>query len=327
MAKKVIPGGGPRIENFITLPVGRFLIDVPENAVISWGRQGFEIAGAFIDTFQIESPEILYDLMKEESNTYDISHELGGRQLEKLVKGNNDNSWFICYWEKINWKGKYIEIKGYFWKNGRAFIFKNNSENDPKAIDERIKLLEKLADRLFTRTPREIPKGPGFCIEEAYFQGGPSDDPSEHIAMHIRLPSHPDVFMRFTTDIVSWHVASSPGLRERNAESLERLMLLSGIRQLKADERQVGPYLGYEVIDRIREYNFTVGYSFMWEYSGVGKSAQSPALLFQMMTGEADPPVSSSLTRKEAFDLWDRMLNSIRYRVPGNPEPAVRPQG
>lgn len=318
--------GYPKIASFSSIPVGRFLIDIPENAIVSWGRQSYEMAGPFLETFPAENPGMLYQIVKKESDELDVPHALGGRQLEKLINGNSRNSWFICYWDNDQERGLLIRIKAFLWKEGQAYTFQNCSTFSDNDIDMTIKIIEDTFNKLHLRRPFEIPSGPGFCIENAYFPGEPSSDASEHIAIHIRIPSHPDVFMRFTTGTVSSFVANGPNLRDRNAQNRLLFGPLSGIRQLRATERQVGPYPGYEVMDRIREYNFKVGYSFMWEYPGVGNSAKSPSLLFQMMTGEADPPVSSSLTRKEAFELWDRMLNSIRYRVPGNPEPAVRPQ-
>ena len=313
-----------KITSFNSIPVGRFLIDIPENSIVSWGRQSYEMAGPFLETFPAENPGMLFQIIKNESDALDVPHALGGRQLEKMVQGNTDNCWFICFWDNRHTKGLLIRIKAFFWKEGLAYTYKRSSEFSENDINNTIKMLEDVFKKLHLRRPLEIPSGPGFCIENAYFPGEPSLEPSEHIALHIRIPSHPDVFMRFTTGTVSNSVANGSNLRDRNDRNRLLFGPLSGIRQLRAAERQVGPYLGYEVMDRIREYNLKVGYSFMWEYPGVGNSAKSPSLLFQMMTGEADPPVSSSLTRKEAFELWDRMLNSIRYRVPGNPESPMR---
>jgi hypothetical protein len=297
-------------------PVGRFIIDFPEEAIISWGRQGYYEPGPFIKTFSAPTPNIVKEVMEKEAEALRTPHKCGGNQLEKIVEGHLPNNWFIYYWKSKLIKDKTIELKGYFWNCGQGFIFQNDAFYDQNDLQIRSHLLEKHFQDVRILRPGEIPTEPGFCFENAYFRGQPDREPNEHIAMHVRLPSHPDIFMRFSTDTSSSPGACLPNLLERNASNNKVLNFLTGIRELRAQHRTVGPYRGHEVVKRIREGNGKVGYTFMWECPGEPNSAEEPALLLEMMTGHGETPINSSLSRKDALALWDTILNSIRFRQP-----------
>jgi hypothetical protein len=311
----------------ITVPVGRFLIDIPEEATISWGRQGYEEPGSFIQTFEAPTPNLVKEAMEYDAKKYRKPHIDGGSQLESIVDGHIPNCWFMFFWDSELVKDNYIEVKGYFWKGGQGFVFRNNAVFTPQGMRERADLLERYFLMVQMRSPQEIPTEPGFCFKNAYFQGGPKPDPTENIAMHVNLPSHPDVCVRFCTDVEYSASQTNPKLLDRTALTLaeDAVNRLSGIRRLRARDRTVGPYHGQELLERIREYNGTVGYSFMWECLGRPKSATHPNLMLEMMTGYGEPPVASSLNRKEAMALWDAMVDSIRYRIPEPPPPAMSP--
>jgi len=309
-----------------TLPVGRFLIDVPKEAEIDWGRQGFEWAGPFIQTFPVPTPELLKEALEAEADQWRVPHKEGGMQLEKIVVGNIPNSWFTYYWKdrEIKFRNA-VEVRGYFWNRGRGFVLNNDAENNSKGHMETSKLLEKYFHRIALRAPREIPVGPGFCFDHAYFQGEPARQPNEHIAMHITFPSNPDVYVRFCTDTVNEAGANGRKLLERVGAS-SPLHALMGVRRLRGQERKVGPYQGQELVERVREANLTVGYTFMWEYQGQAESATAPSLMLEMFTGYGEPPVNSSLSRKQALALWDAILDSIRYRTPETPASEPEPR-
>jgi len=303
----------------VTYPVGRFLIDLPEESEIGWGRQCYNYSGPFIKTFRAPTPELVKEVLEADAKEFRVPHEEGGTQLVKIVEGNRGNSWFMFYWRSnlIRDIGNTVRMKGYFWKPTQGFIFTDSAKLDPPGLEEAVTFLEGEFQKVCMRSPLEIPTGPGFCIENAYFQGEPNQDPIEHIAMHINLPSHPDVFVRFSTDTTNY-VNPMPLLdRMLKLNSFEEL--ISGIRRIRTRERWVGPYRGQELVERIREKNRTVGYSFMWEFNGEAKSGTTPNMLLEMMTGQGNPPVNSSLSRKEALALWDSMLDSIRFRNPHPP--------
>ena len=304
---------------FITVPAGRFLIDIPGEATLSWGRQGYEYAGPFIEVFPAAEPGLVLELMEARAKALEIPHSKGGNQLLKKQIGKIKFSWFIFYWKNEFFKGRFLKVNGYFWRDGQGFIFQTGCRADPADMDLAIEVMEREFNKVKIRDSREIPEVPGFCIENAIFQGKPAGQPKENLAMHIHLPTHPDVFLCFRTDTVSEQVANGTKLLDRGTKDPFVIRLVTGIRRLRGQERRVGPYEGQEFVERVREPNFGVGYSFMWEYPGVGESATSPSLHLEMMTGHGEPPVNSSLNRKDAMALWDKVLDSIRYREPREP--------
>lgn len=84
----------------VTLPAGRFMINVPGDAEISWGRQGFEEAGPFIQTFSVPTPEIFKAALETEVNDLKVPHQEGGTQFEKIITGDIKDSWFMSYLAK-----------------------------------------------------------------------------------------------------------------------------------------------------------------------------------------------------------------------------------
>ena len=229
---------------------------------------------------------------------------MGGIQIIKSTRGKRPYVWFIFSWENTETKGRYIDLEGFFWTNNQGFATKVSSTPDPADMQARANELENYFHQIQMRAPLESPPEPGFCFRNAYFPGEPTKGSSEHISLHASFPSNPDVFIRFSTGTVGTAMAHSPNLVERFEHTSNRFLNeLAGIRLLRLRPRMVGPYPGDVKVERIREGNRTVGYSFLWRCLGQADSAVMPKLELEMVTGHGDPPVNSSLRRRDAMAL------------------------
>jgi hypothetical protein len=90
------------------------------------------------------------------------------------------------------------------------------------------------------------------------------------------------------------------------------------VTKLRSGKRTLNGIEGEEVLERIRELNFTTGYSLMWEAQGIEGDAMHPYLLLNMETGTnprpGGKPVDSSLHEDAVLALWDSISSSIRLR-------------
>lgn len=298
-----------------SIPAGRYILDLPVVSNLSWGRQGYQEAGPFIRSFKCPSFQDLSCHIHDRIIELRYLSSKGEYAIQSTITRKQQDSIYILYNNRIIENIPYVDIDGFFWKQGYAFSFSSDAFGTPEDIQHRVDLLQRHFGNLVIREEREIPKERGFCIDHAFFRGDPSPDTSEHIALHANFQSHPDLFIRFTTNTLSRSTSGQARLLERNAAGRQNLTgLHAGIRELRSGDRQVRHLRGQEVVKRIRESNFTVGYTFMWECVGEPENALRPSISLQMVTGFGSPPRSSSLNRKEAFALWDRVLDSIRYR-------------
>jgi hypothetical protein len=294
--------------------VGRFLIEVPNNAELSWSNQGYEGAGAFIQSFNIPNKELWNDIIQEDLKRLNTPHDCGGMQLEKVVIGKLPNTKYEYFWESKEFKGYYIDIRGFHLKGNRGFIFNTSSPFNNEELEKHTQNLEQLFKKLELRHQTEIPKMPGYCFDGAFLPGEPPLKHAESISLHIKFFTHPDIFIRFSTNTVGEIEANYPKLLDRTSKSFPVFGIFAGVRRLHGADRKVGQFHGQELIERVRELNGSVGYSFMWEFQGQPDSWEKPAITLEMLTGYGEPTVQSSLSRKDATRLWNSILDSIRYR-------------
>jgi hypothetical protein len=70
----------------VPLPAGCFLIDLPAEACVRFGRQGFNEAGTFIQTLVVPGPEALRALVQARAEALVVPHEEGGTRLEREAR-------------------------------------------------------------------------------------------------------------------------------------------------------------------------------------------------------------------------------------------------
>jgi hypothetical protein len=101
------------------------------------------------------------------------------------------------------------------------------------------------------------------------------------------------------------------------------------VTKLRSGKRSINGIDGEEVLERVRELNFTTGYSFMWEAHGVENDHLQPYLLLNMETGTnpspGGKPVDSSLHEDAVLELWNSISSSIRLRKSDSPPPTDPP--
>jgi len=308
-----------------TVCVGRFLIDVPEEAEIELRQArigGFDIA-AFNETEQdfqkrvadreahIKARPDYLGGSKNLEASRDVKTSSGligkifihSRTVEEGTQGNG-----LGGVERYRDEG--ITTEALVHGHGLSIDLFYKDRN-PDLIED----LPRLVAQLVANPDNRIPVEPGFCMDRAYVRDTLHADQREQIMMLGRLPNHPDVEFMF---IVSAGLKPEPhGVLARNQAADGALSMAERMRitKLRAAPREIGGLAGEELAELVVEANEARGHSFWWKVSGTEDNVFVPHLVFRMSTGNGNrQPVASSLSDSTALGLWDKISSSIRLR-------------
>lgn len=305
-----------------TVCVGRFLVDVPEQAEMSLSGErihGFEIntveerEEAFRD--RIFARE--FEIAARPTDTIDPGGLVEASDLHvasmigRVLVYGRDHSYGIEDGRRVN--SEWVSVEAHAHLKGLSFMLSKKFASEADA-----RLAEALFMRRRLRDEGEIPAEPGFCVWRAQFADPlPPRYKTGHITLHLGLPGHSDMGL-----FLNIFPGGGPGntLLERIAEidaeaGIDELMRVTKLRSRK---RNINGFDGEEEFERVRELNLTTGYSFVWESRGVADDRSRPFLTLSMVTGTnsrpGGKPVESSLHGDAALALWDGISSSIRLR-------------
>lgn len=324
---------GRMTEKIKTVCVGRFLIDMPEEAQVDLGRasvNGFDVT-AFdesIDGFNAR-------LAQREAEIKAKPDRLGGTKNLELVKEVNTESGLVgkifVHSREVNegTAGNGLENERYRYE---GIAVEALVHGDGISIDvgsdfyflDKIDDVYKLVTQLVPNPRNEVPRDPGFCIDRAYIRAPLKAEQGEQITMFANLPSHPDI--DFLLILAAGLKPDDDGLLKRGAASEDRLSVAEKLRvtRLRSAPREISGLSGEELVRRVIEENDTQGYSFRWEVNGTEDDVLTPHLVFRMRTGNSnDGPVPTSMSEDAALELWDKISSSIRLRS-AEPVASVR---
>jgi hypothetical protein len=313
-------------EKMRTVCVGRYLVDVPVQAEVSMSHE--RIDGFAIETVEegeagfrarVAAREAEIDALGAEAGAQGPGGIVEARDLRipgmvgrTLVYGRTRSHGFEGG-RRVDTEWVSVESHAHTGGLSISLSAKYVGEEDARAA-------EALLGQLRLRGEDEIPSLPGFCIAHAVFAEPLPAHATEHIAMHVGLPDHPD--LAFT--LVSMPGGGSdPGLmaRTRATDAAAGADTMLRIARLREGRRTINGIDGEEVLIRAREFNFTTTYGFHWETPGLDNDPLQPYLSLELQSGiSARPggkPVDTSLHEDALLALWDSIASSIRPRGNG----------
>ncbi len=318
-------------ENMKTRCVGRFLIDLPADAQVTM-RYG-AVGGFDISTSNAESGEEFAErLRKRELEIAGAVNEDGQPSMEaskELIVGTGRGKTFVHNRRRT----KILGDNGYFYSENLQFLsmlrFPGVSVTGkiewvaPGYIDG----LTRILSRIRPLADGEIPRESGFCLGHVILQDPYEHDNVESVVMFAGIPGHPDVNIALSS---MSGTGPAPGLLARHAKAVDRapVFMRLAFSHLREHERAVNGLPGEELVLRAREPNFTTGYSFQWEMAGNQDDVHAPRLKLELESGvnpvSGGKPVQSTLTEEAMFELWERIVTSIRPR-PAAPAANTKP--
>lgn len=307
-----------------TICVGRFLVDLPEEAEAELIRP--RVDGFEINSFHESGDEFHSRVAERESQLRAVPDRLGGvNNLEiaqeikteaglvgkifvhgrTVTEGTRANGLEI---ERYRYEG--IDLEGLVHAGGVSFDITGSSFS-PRYVND----LPKLIAQLIPNPVNQIPTASGFCIDRAYFHEPLSASQREEVVLAARLPSHPDV--EFLLIVAAGVTPAEKGLLERNRDSHGWMSMFerSNVSTIRAANRSIDGIAGDELVQRFSEDNSATVYNFWWEVAGTRDNVFVPHISFTMDTGKGEHgPMPSSLPQDVALRLWDKISSSIRVR-------------
>jgi hypothetical protein len=313
-----------------TVCVGRFLIDLPDEARVSLGGQS-------IDNFKIEASDETEEafwarVAAREAEIRAKPDRLGGnKNLESVTDVKTETGLvgkIFIHSRKVTagQSSDGFTVEHYHYENVavEAIVHANGISVDlwtAKYNPDRIGRMPQLLAKLVTNPGNRIPTEPGYCFDRVYVRDPLKADQLEQLIMRAGLPSHPDI--QFMLIMLAGTKPDEKGLLARSAESdaARPLAARARISKLRAGPRTIAGLTGDELNRRFFEENNSIGYSFWWEVNGTEDNVLIPSFSFQMTTGHGNrEPVPTSLSEGAAVTLWDKITNSIRFRPTESPK-------
>lgn len=318
-----------------TVCIGRFLVDVPADANVSVSgevMQGFDIEtieeseSAFRDRVAAREAEI------EQRGANAKAGEPGGMvealdvhaddKVGRILVHGADRTYGIENGRRVD--VEWVSVEAHAHIAGLSFSLSKKIADAAEAREA-----EALLSRLQPRGDDETPATPGFCIRHAVFAEPQSSHKYGRIVMRIGLPDHSDLSMVFVSLPGG---TRDHGLLGRVAENdasagADEMLRVTKLREAR---RSINGIDGEEVLERVREFNFTTSFGFLWEAQGVSDDPLQPFLSLELHAGISPrpgaKPVDASLHEDAVLALWDSISSSIRLRKSGSSSvPAVPP--
>jgi hypothetical protein len=297
-------------------PIGRFLVDLPEESVIGQWFQTYGASGRISVVPEVSVDEFEAAVATRTADLRSIPHDEGGSKFEEEIALNFPFGRAILYWDSKHYKDQPLKADCYALHNG--ILYKCESEAEKKAEKPGADLgwLSKILAAIRPLQPGEIPSEYGFCFENSILVDQPISKGLETIIATASWRDRPDVLFRFST--IPNNQTTDPPLLTR----VQRPSLFSGIHVLRSRLRNLASgEPGEEHLERIHESNGAVGHLFVWEAQGLPKfQYEHPQIRLEMTTGNGPRgPQHASLSDADALKVWDAVVDSIRLR------PVIRP--
>jgi len=315
----------PRIDKLFektkTVCFGRYVVDVPDSATVINGPQTF---GASIKSLPYGAVKLQGLVSKRVAELQAVKHEeVEGSLLREVVDGPTSGGKTVISWASSH--ATYLTaVQGYLKAAPHGFIYEGGigSLGKRKLEDETSGLLQ-IATHLRARDPAEVPQEPGVCLDVGFI----ADDTGkfqEIFGIGLRFPELPDASFSISTNK---DAQQGDSFESRRAEARRAALMVpelatafAKIKTLREGKHRVQQGHGSEALFS-RPLDDAPGrwHEFQFEYAGKRFDHHNPSWDAALFTGVAHDQagsVASGLSDDEAIALWDRLMASVRLRVP-----------
>lgn len=312
-----------------TVCLGRFLIDVPQNAEVVYGPARVPV---YLSRFEGEGRNMEATLKRATATVSSqlkyADEELNGQysMLGKILAGAGEFHKMVFDVDKA--VGSYYNVRSYIRIGKDLYLQEYPVSGKGSTYLEAADLLTEVARSLRSRADDEIPNEPGVCLDGAFLRE-PSRYMLEEVTLGIRLKEFPDVHIAIEMtkkDIFIESDALEPRMIHAKQAAIKSGMgkWYSQIKFLRSGYRQLGGWHGFEVLaHKPAQKHEGENHEFAFQSHGEPKNPLLPVLQIELHTGVKGNTTGStkpSITDEEAISLWDTIIGSIRPRPM-----AVRP--
>lgn len=299
-----------------TVCVGRFLVDVPEHAIVTY--RGASVGGWDILTIQETEEEFNLRIRQK---LYLLNNSKNGRngvsiEIAREIKGDEVYGKIFQYnrrWLGFMRDGKevmseIVAIDALVRSNGISYEFKADIRYPPQ-----IEQLNKIVHQLQAVPDGRIPGGAGFCFDRGFIRDPLTADENEYTSIFLGVKEHPDLAISLST---AAGIRAGRSLLSRDEDSAIQKEHASNFHSMRRGARSLNGVPGEEVLQRVDELNGVKLHGFMWESITDEKDVYLPSLSLELDTGLGRPgsPVNSSLSDAEVMAWWEKISSSLRRR-------------
>lgn len=320
------------LEKKKTVCFGRFLIDVPEQATVVWGRSEVPLGVVVIPG---KASEVQQRAAAAEAKTRSKTRVLrdeGKPLYERTEKGPLNGQLTVVSQQEPGSFGMLRLTSYYAVGNDLVSIEALPVEEDAPSS---LKLIGAMAERS-RPLGQELPHDPGQCVETVFIAdpaGGAEGDAAwQWIQLGFRFPELPDTSFSVELRPATGDPKEALDLQLKGRDEDGRSdPLYQRQTILRRGEHSAGEFPGFENLTRWPdEPGMSHPYhEFEFISPGVKSNVLKPLFDIQMHTGVAGNAAGARphmLSDAEAVELWDRLLGSIRVRTNnGNPTAASGP--
>lgn len=306
-----------------TLCIGRFLLDVPFSAEVVYGPAD---VGLQTERYPGKAADIDLVVTKrlveiEEERAYAFGSLRQPGSLVGTIRDGVMSGQKILFGVRKS-SGAFYRIESYIKVGDDLFIQEGIAYGKDDKHEDVVRMMNYIAPMIHPRAEDVTPIGPGICIDGGFIKG-PSKLDYENLTLGIRLVEYPDVHFSLSTSMKPFLFESDalePRLKqaEQMAERSGQGTWYSRIKTLRRGKRQIGNWIGFEVLARKpSQANEGESHEFAFLSQGEPDNPMLPVLdlsLYSGVKGNTTGGTRSSITDDEAVFLWDRITKSIRPR-------------
>lgn len=314
----------PRIDKLFekTQPVcfGRFVMDVPINAVVVYGSQTFN---GKIESFSAGKGSLSSVVSAKARELRAIRHDvLPGTLLREDRVNNSSLARVLVFFDDPS-ASRVVHVWGELRAEPIEFLYTGGTRVANDGVAREVDNVSYVATRLRSRVPLDVPVEPGVCLDGGFI----SDDSGkfqEIFGIGLRFPELPDASFSVSSNK---DAEQGDSFEARRAEAKRAAFmvaplatLFNKVKTLREGKLKVQQGQGSEALFR-RPMDEGQGawHEFQFEYAGKQYDHHNPSWDATLFTGVAHNragSTASSLTDDEAIALWDRLMSSVRLRVP-----------
>jgi hypothetical protein len=313
----------PRIERLFEhtklLCFGRYVLTVPVESRLAFGRDFPTLPNRAKDIEKVMEADRAKILAANKT-----------AEINYFGKGPMPNTWLIRSYKSGS--AKELELEGfriYYVIGPHIFVDGDATAKSQNVTPESIlKDVVETTKNLRMRTPDEVPNDQGLCHEFGFTHDDSFGSVLSQVGLH--MAALPDVVFSVQSNqtINANYPGNSDGLlkliADRKREAGSRYPKFTTLREGK---KKIHGWDGEESL--VRRPDGTQDFEWMFIGENGGSVARPGNLSVMMRTKvEADragAAQASSLNDEEAIALWDKLLDSLKFRVavPGAPADAV----
>jgi hypothetical protein len=302
---------------------GRFLIDLPKAAEVN--GQAYEFMFGKIESERISGgADGFAKKMKEREADLRAGKDQDDFTLTDSRTGGISNAKIFKLSLQL-FKNMTYGFETYRWLNNGVVFSMRQTAFSANKIDSVLQRLEtRLLPNLRYRRadggahPEEIPNDPGFCIKDGFITDDGKTPQYEDAGISFKFKQWPDVSIVVSTRTNGDKLQEPLLARLSKPIPAELAEAEKEMKTLRKGKRVVRSWPGEEALET---YPTGLGYNtqrFTWETLGEKNSTLTPYIHVDFKTGNGRsinqrymPP---SLTDKQAIELFDAIVNSIRLR-------------